>query len=369
MDRRTFLQIGGVASGLALAGCLERLGFEQQSAWRDPPLVEDRPDAVYHPAATEDMGVYAVDDDGEYAVALSYTFPHRFWTVTGSETNRVVVESDDTLHLMVSVWDHETEHILPVDMHLEVLQGDTVVEEFTPWPMISQRMGFHYGDNAILPGEGEYTAHLRVGPIQARRLGQFAGRFEETRMFDLEFEYSRDDIHDLEFEVFESERHGQRDALPLMEHGEHHEDEDHDNTGEPPHPPVSASPDIDELSGTHIGTERSGDADFELLETDSEDWTDEERYLAVFPKTPYNEIILPLTALSVSIERDNETVLEPTPFEETLTDSFGHHYGLGIPVLNDDDQLTLTVDSPPAISRHDGYETAFFEFEDLEFVR
>ena len=53
--RRAFL--GSVAaSGLAAsAGCLSTLGFSRQSAWRDPPVVADRPAAVYVPAVVEGM--------------------------------------------------------------------------------------------------------------------------------------------------------------------------------------------------------------------------------------------------------------------------------------------------------------------------
>ena len=59
MNRRTFLRQGAALSGgLLLSGCLGQLGFETQSAWRDPPLVEDRPDAVYYPAIIEGMGMY-----------------------------------------------------------------------------------------------------------------------------------------------------------------------------------------------------------------------------------------------------------------------------------------------------------------------
>jgi len=47
MKRRGFLRgtagIGAVGTaGIAgLAGCLERLGFEEESAWANPPLVEN----------------------------------------------------------------------------------------------------------------------------------------------------------------------------------------------------------------------------------------------------------------------------------------------------------------------------------------
>ncbi|QCC56837.1 DUF7350 domain-containing protein [Natronorubrum bangense] len=56
--------------------------------------------------------------------------------------------------------------------------------------------------------------------------------------------------------------------------------------------------------------------------------------------TPYNDIILPLASLSVTIEQDGTNVLEDEP-------------------------LTVSVDTPPQISRHDGYETTFFGFEDV----
>lgn len=396
MDRRSFLRVTGIAGAgaSAFAGCLERLGFRSQSAWRDPPLVENRPDAVYRPAAAEEMGIYGIADDGEYAVGLSYTFPHRFWTVTGTETNRVVVEADDTMHLMVSVWDPETEHILPTDISLEVLDNGSAVESIVPWPMLSQRMGFHYGDNIVLPGEGEYTARVRVGPIQSRRLGHFADRFETASTLEIPFEYSRSDIHDLEFEVFDTERHGERDALPAMGHGgsngdnghshdhDHgngdnhthtHDDEqdrDHDHTNahdSPDHPLVSHSPDIDTLPGTHLGTERSGDADFAVIETDGEDQVGDTA-IVVLPRTPYNRFVLPFMTLSITVERDGETLLEDS-LEETLADRFGHHYRRSIDSLETGDELTITVDSPPGVSRHDGYETAFFDFADLTYVR
>ncbi len=398
MDRRDFLCVTGIAGVSTFAGCLERLGFRQQSAWRDPPLVENRPDAVYHPAAAEEMGVYGIVADDEYAVGLSYTFPHRFWTVTGTETNRVVVDADDTMHLMVSVWDPETEHVLPTDISLEVLDNGSAVESIVPWPMLSQRMGFHYGDNVVLPGEGEYTARIRVGPIQSRRLGHFADRFETASTLEIPFEYSRSDIHDLEFEVFDTERHGVREALPAMDHGgnngddgyshdhDHgngngnenghnhtHDDEqdrDHDHTNahdSPAHLPVSYSPDIDTLPGTHIGTERAGDADFPLIETGGEDQSGDTS-LVVLPRTPYNQFILPFMPLSITVERDGETLLADS-LEETLTDRFGHHYRRDIASLETGDELTITVDSPPGVSRHDGYETAFFDFADLTYVR
>lgn len=403
MNRRGFLRGTGVAGTVGLAGCLERLGFEEQSAWRDPPLVEDRPDAVYFPASRETMGSYGTASDGEYAVALSYTFPHRFWTVAGDETNRVTVEAEDTMHLMCTVWDPESDTVLPVEVELEILQDGTSVDRPTAWPMLSQRMGFHYGDNVQLSGEGDYTARVRVGPLEATPAGAFEDRFESASTFEIDFEYARSDIHDLEFEETDYDDRGRRAALELMDHGEHAtggDDHGHSNGGshgddggnhgdDGDHgvgrPPTSRGPSIDDLEGEPLGTESSADAAISVVRTeidrllesddagadsnsnsDSDSDTDTGTYLAVFTRTPHNDVILPLMSLSMSVERDDTVVHEGT-LRETLDHEFGHHYGIGVDDLERGDRLLVSVDSHPQLARHDGYETAFFEFDEVVF--
>ncbi|MHC3438081.1 iron transporter [Natrialbaceae archaeon A-gly3] len=383
MNRRSFLGVAGTTGTLAMAGCLEQLGFEEQSAWRDPPLVTDRPDAVYMPAAFEEMGVYGGDDDGEYAVELSYTFPHRFWTVTGTETNRVVVETDDTMHLMVTAWDAQTGHVLPADMSMEIYRESDgeVVSQRNLWAMISQRMGFHYGDNIELPEEGVYRARITVDDLRARRLGSFEGRFDSGTTLEVGFEYDRSDIHDLEFDEIDHGRRGDRAALELMDHADHdhgdHDGHGHDHgDGEHEHGhdhleapmPMLAAPPVEDLPGTHCGTERTGDAKLSLLETENAPVAEDgESYLVVTTRTPYNDVILPFTSLSVSLERGGEVVFENEPLTESLHHDFGHHYGMAAD-LEDGDELTVSVGSPPGVARHDGYETAFFEFEDVTFT-
>jgi len=219
MKRRGFLRgtagIGAVGTaGIAgLAGCLERLGFEEESAWANPPLVENRPNAVYLPASREEMGTYGTATDGDYAAALSYTFPHRFWTVEATSEGKTLVEvdADDSLHLMVSVWDRETHTALPATLRLEVSQDGEPVDTGTssPWPMISQRMGFHYGDNVQLPGEGAYTVRVTVNPVTGiNRTGSFEGRLESPGSLEIDFEYARSDIHDLSFKTIPEDRRG-----------------------------------------------------------------------------------------------------------------------------------------------------------------
>ncbi|QFU84987.1 iron transporter [Natronorubrum aibiense] len=378
MDRRGFLRGTVVAGSVGVAGCLERFGFEEQSAWSNPPLVENRPDAVYLPAGSEEMRSYGRATDGEYAVDLSYTMPHRFWLVAG-DTERVDVEADDSMHLMVTVWDAETDTVLPVNVSLELLHdGDSVGGQFSPWPMLSQRMGFHYGDNIHLPEEGSYTAKIRVGPLEVAHSGAFENRFESAATLEVDFEFERSDIHDLEYELVADDRRGSRDALSLMDHSEHatHDGNgNHDHGGiETPesfnelgHPPTSGGPPVDALPGTLLGTERSGDAELSALVSDADRMSEDGEYLIVCSRTPYNDVVLPLARLSTTVERDGSVVLEDESLVETLDHEFGHHYGLEVDSLESGDEIAITVDAPPQVSRHDGYETAFFEFETVTY--
>ncbi|MXV63337.1 hypothetical protein GS429_14935 [Natronorubrum sp. JWXQ-INN-674] len=387
MNRRGFLRGTAVAGTVGVAGCLERLGFEEQSAWSNPPIVENRPDAVYLPAGIEEMGTYGRATDGEYAVELSYTIPHRFWIIAG-ETEQVDVAPDDSLHLMLTVWDVDTDTVLPVNLSLEILRdGDSVGGRLTPWSMLSQRMGFHYGDNIQLPEEGVYTARVQVGPVDAARTGAFADRLAEAATLEIEFEFERSDIHDLEFELIDDDRRGDREALPLMDHGDHggeghgedghgdgdgdHDGSDHDGADhdrDPGHPPPSVGPPVNELPGELFGPERSGDAKVSVNAVRTDRFTDDPAYLAVSVRTPYHDISLPSASLNVTVERDGTPVLEREPLTETLDHEFGHHYGIGTDGLERGDEITVAVDSPPQVSRHDGYETAFFEFEPVTYT-
>ncbi|ADB63855.1 hypothetical protein Htur_5224 (plasmid) [Haloterrigena turkmenica DSM 5511] len=369
MNRRAFLRGTAVAGTAAIAGCLERLGFEEESAWDNPPLVEDRPDAVYLPAGKEEMGHYGRASDGEYAVELSYTIPHRFWTVSG-DTQRVDVDTDDSMHLMLTVWDEETDTILPVNTDLELQREDgEVVEQLTPWSMLSQRMGTHYGDNVTLPEEGAYTARVRVGPVTTDRTGAFEGRFEETSTLEVEFEFERSDIHDLEFNMVDEERRGAREAHTLMDPSGHdgHGDGGHGD-GEPGHAPTSDGPPVAELPGDRLGTERSADAKITAIRASAERVAGDGDYLVVCPRTPYNDVSLPSATLRATVERDGTTVLEGESLAETIDPEFGHHYGLDLEALESGDELTVAVDRPPQVARHDGYETAFFDFDDVRYT-
>lgn len=408
MDRREFLGASAAATGsIALGGCIEAPGFETQSAWRNPPVVENRPDAVYVPASIEGMGTYGTATDAGYAFLLTYTYPHRFWTVSGRRTNRVVVEDDDSLHLMVTPFDPTTGFVLPLDTSLEITREGETVDERSLWPMLSQRMGFHYGDNAALPENGTYMATIRAGPVGANRFGAFAGRFEAPAAATIEFEYDTDAVYDLSFEMINEERRGNRGAIPLMDHAggghsdgdgngdgaessgagnESHDDHDgsgaHDGIDSSPErnghggpdgsgiaTPTSVAPVVADLPGTVIGTRESGDAEFAVTvlggETPSRFVGDGQAYLAVSPRSPYNRITLPFTSVSARVLRGDKAIFEG-PLAAGIDNRLGYHYGAALELLRAGDALTVSIDTPPQAARHGGYETAFFGMGSIE---
>jgi hypothetical protein len=335
------LAAGGIGS---LAGCLG--GFETQSAWRDPPLVADRPDAVYLPAITEGMKLYGRTTAGPYGVVLSYSYPHRFWTVAGTDLTKTPVGSEDSIHLMVSLWDAETGTVLPVDagVEIEITQGDRLVSQEVAYPMLSQQMGFHYGSNYALDGEGDYTATVRVGGVNLRRTGSFAGRFETVETVDFDFTFDTDDLYDVGITRL-GDRQGSRDAVEPMDMGF----------------PVGRAPAVDDLPGRHLGSGTSGDAVFDgFVVDDGSRFGVDRSYLYVAARTPYNGVVVPMMGLRATVTRDGATVFDGT-LDRTLDPTVGYHYGAAVDSLDPDDTVELTVEVPPQVARHDGYETAFFE--------
>lgn len=354
MNRRTFLKSGAtLTGGTLLSGCLGRLGFETQSAWRDPPLVEDRPNAVYYPAIVEGMGMYGTTTAGNLGFALMHSYPHRFWNLTGSRPTKVVVQPEDSMHLMVSVWDLETATVLPVDVGVEIGRNDEAIGATNLWPMISPTMGFHFGDNIALPGEGQYDITLQVGPLQTDRTEPFEGRFTESTAATMQFTFDTSETYNLDIHRL-NEKTGDRGTVDLMDMGM---------------VPAPVAPRKSDLPGRLLHEGQSGDATVltGLLEGDSRFRTDSGPYLFVSPRTPYNRVMLPRMGLSATVERDGERIFEQS-LQPSLDPELGHFYGVAPDEINRGDTVRITVETPPQLARHDGYETAFIDMEPIEFL-
>jgi hypothetical protein len=350
MKRRTFLGAAGALASTSLAGCTEMLEWQSPYA---PPIVEDRPDAVYQPTHVEAMDTIGMQKAGSYGCALAYTYPHRFWLVTGTRTERVSITADDSIHLMVVVWDGETGIVLPdASPAVDITVAGESVTSLNPWTMLSQPMGTHFGDNVTLPSEGSYTFDVAISPPSLPRYGSMPTGPDGRTTCSFDFAYDLAARDDLEITNFPDEQ-GTPGAVPTMEMDML---------------PASTVPRAAALPGRQIGTETSGDAAFVVTAIDDATpfgGNEDQTYLAVSPRTPYNRYGLPFMSLAGSIDRGGETIFDGS-LGAGLHPDLGTHYGAVVDDLEPGDDLSLVVESPPQLSRHEGYETAFIEMPDVQ---
>jgi hypothetical protein len=252
---------------------------------------------------------------------------------------------------MAVIWDPETNTVLPeAGVSVEVARDGELVSQEVIYPMLSQRMGFHWGGNFGLAGDGEYVARVSIGGLGVRRTGAFAGRFGEPATIEVPFAFTEEQRSKISAEPIEE--YGQRGALKPMEMGMM---------------PQARAPAEDALPGEFLGRTTSDDAVFlsTVLSGGAADRFDADRYLAVSARTPYNRTVLPSMAVSATVSRDGSTAFEGR-LRRTLDPELGYHYGAALDgSLQDGDELTVAVTTPPQVARHEGYERAFLEMEPM----
>ena len=338
MNRRDVLRAGGTGLAAISAGCTRLF---QTTNSRAPPLVEDRPEMIYVPTHVEGMKMIGNRQVGRRTVALMYSYPHRFWTVTGSDTKKVEIGRDDAVHLMASVFDTETNTVLPAGsgVRLTITRDGETVDSRSPWPMLSQNMGFHFGDNVPLNGNGTYTVKVQLGSLGLTRTGDFTDAFGQSGSVSLKFDFSESTLNEISYRMLE-ERKGNHGAIDPMEMKI----------------PLSFAPEQSELPGTMIGAGESGDVRFRATGIQRGGNT----YLAVSPATRFNRYVVPMMSLSGTLTRSGMTVFEGQ-LNAALDPGLGYYYTAQVERVTGEETLTVTVDTPPQISRHEGYETAFFD--------
>jgi len=352
VNRRTFLRAGGVATATGLAGCFGLL--ETRSA-RSPPVLEDRPDAVYFPTHVEGMQMGSMGQSGDYAAMVTYSYPHRFWNVNGTSVEKTPIEASDDAHVMVNLFDPETKQVLPdAGVSIEISSdGDTVSQE-TIYPMLSQPMAFHYGANFDLGDvdAATLTVAVSIGGVTGSGVattGDYDGRFEDGATIPLELTYSEAEKQNISFRET-PEQAGTRTAQTPMEMNA----------------PLGVAPAPGDLPGRVLGDPAngeptSGDVVFAATVVDADRF--DGRYLAVSPRTPYNGFVVPRMGIAATVDRGGETVHEDA-LSRTLDSELGYHYGAPVDVQAGD-EVTLSVTTPAQVARHEGYETAFLDFEDV----
>ncbi|AGB37475.1 DUF7350 domain-containing protein [Natronococcus occultus] len=428
IDRRTLVRrTGALAGAVALAGCTGTDGDDDETDDENgadddveavPEIieVEDPPEAVYVPTHREQMRMLEPIEDGDVAIAPMLSYPHPFWIVAGGDEDsveRVDPAEGHGVHMMFTAWDRETGTVLPVDEGAELRvfrDGERIGSPLSPWTMLSQEMGFHFGDNVSLPGDGSYAVEIDLPALSTRRTGALEDRLTEAVSARFEFEYDEAFREAVVggVEYLDEELWGERGALEPMEHGDHdhhgdeddheadhghddhehgeddhdHDDHEHDEDDHAHHEvPYSQLPPVEEYPGTLLRedgadeTEPGDDADLPrsgdaavvatLLEPDSR-LAGHERYLLVSPRTPYNRVPLADATLAATVEREDGSAAD-TVLEQTLDGEYGLHYGADV-AADPGDDVTVSFESPPQVARHQGYETAFLEMEPLELT-
>jgi len=332
MRRRDILVGGGTAAVTVLAGCSRGSDL----------FARPTPEGVYVPDHVEGMETVGTASLGDVRVGVTYSYPHRFWTVERDgdayATNRIDIEDDDAVHLMAVPWDAETGLVLPnTGLSVAISQEGDLVSQEVIYPMLSQRMGFHYGANFPLDGDGSYDVTVSVGGLSIQRYGAFEGRFGAAAEATVPLEFSSDTLSEIPYRQIDDRRFQPGAVEPMSMEGF--------PTGDAP----------ESLPGSSLGRGTSGDAAF-VGSVVADDRFGSEPYLAVSARTPYNGLTIPGMGLSASIDGG-----DPVRLDAAVDPDLGFHYGRTVGTLTPSSSVEITVDVPPQVARHAGYETAFLE--------
>jgi hypothetical protein len=212
--------------------------------------------------------------------------------------------------------------------------------------MLAQRMGYHFGNNVSLPGDGEYEVRIELDPIGVRTAGVFSGRYQRAEAATIPIDFQSSDVLDLSIDEYPEDRWGTRAAsAPMTGMG----------------PPPGQVPPRSELPGAPLGSGTSADAVVvgRLLDESPVGIDEDGEYLAVSLRTPYNRIALASASLGVDVDGTR------TDLTETIQEDLGHHYGVVLPEPLET-APTVEIQAPPRLARHDGYETAFFDMPPVD---
>jgi len=351
MLRRTFL-MGATTALVATAGCLTGSSISGDSR-EEPALAENRPDAVYVPTHRDGMEMVGGGDAGDLRVGLMYSYPHEFWVVEqdGDEfvTSPTGVEDGDAVHLMATPFHEPTGTVIPSSgLSVEITQDGSLVSQEILYPMLSQQMGFHYGANFPLAGDGSYEVNVSVGGVNSEQFGDFEGLFDEPAEASVSFDYRETARNEIDFERF-NDRAGKRGALEPMEM-------DKVPTGRAP----------EQLPGTALGEAASGDAT--VLAAAVEAARFDGTRVGVSPRTPYNALVIPGMGLEATLTSADGSERFDGRLRPALDPELGFHYGTTVDELESGDELRVSVTTPPQVARHEGYETTFLEMNEMGFT-
>jgi hypothetical protein len=300
------------------------------------------------------MEMLGMQTEGRLLIALSFTVPHEFFVITGTRTNKTTIQNGDTMHLMAQVMDKETGVVAPgVEPSIEIMRDGEEAATNQPWPMLSQPMGFHFGDNVAVSGEATYRFEVTVNRAQSVLTDDLADVFTENT-FTFEQEFRPSVSADLGFEST-GDAAGTAGAIEPM---------DMEMLTIPQQPAFDqirlglTEPQFTDDIGVAIGVHDDPGA----LRFDTGTAA-----LIAATQSRYNRYPLGFSGLSARVTRDGDEV-----FADDLTSAvsgdLGHYYGAGSPALQTGDTVEIEFTTPPQLARHRGYEQAFLDLDQLTFT-
>jgi len=95
-----------------------------------------------------------------------------FVIFNGTNERMVKPPKNVSFHLMVELSDAHTNDPIPyAGVWATIRKAGKIVFDERQWPMISEYIGPHYGNNVVLPGAGKYQLSLLVSPpVSARHI-------------------------------------------------------------------------------------------------------------------------------------------------------------------------------------------------------
>jgi Fe2+ transport protein len=114
------------------------------------------------------------------------------FVVDDGTTEKLVKPSQHTsFHLMVMLSDDRTNYPIPyASVWATVRHGSKIVFDERQWPMISEYMGPHYGNNVTLPGPGTYRLSLLISPPVSARHIEYAHTWLKPHRVNFTFRWN-----------------------------------------------------------------------------------------------------------------------------------------------------------------------------------
>jgi hypothetical protein len=97
----------------------------------------------------------------------------------------------DSFHLMVMLDDIHSGYPIPyAQVWATISKAGKIVYDDEQWPMLSEYMGPHYGNNVALPGPGHYELSLLISPPTASRHLEYKGMWMSPHRINTSFDWN-----------------------------------------------------------------------------------------------------------------------------------------------------------------------------------